>query len=85
MMKKLILLFSSAIVALGLAGCNGADGDLGQTLQNNEGTNLEAEIKRIEADKTMPPQAKQAALGQLKSRQAQGKILAESAQKKANN
>ena len=72
---KFLSITLALFVVLGIAGCK--SDDLGNV--NPEPPKVDDSIKRIEADKHMPQAAKDAAIGQLKAREAQGKAMAEAA------
>lgn len=63
------------VLALNLIGCG--DGDLGKV--DAPPPKVEDSIANIESNPHMPQQAKDAAIGQLKAREAQGKAMAEAA------
>ena len=80
MRNHIIRLAIAALAAAFALGCN-KNADLGQTLSNNEGASIDAEIKRIEEDPNMPDIAKQNALAQLRARQQAGQNMSEAMQK----
>lgn len=72
-MHKTKLFLGGLVLGLSLVtvGCgNSGGGDLG-TQVSDQGPSVEDEIKKIEANKNMPPQAKAAVIGQLRARQGE--------------
>jgi hypothetical protein len=81
-MKKPLILIVGILAAICMTACGSKNSDLGQNIRNDDGAAaIQAEIDRIENDQNMPPQAKQAALGQLRARQQAGAKMSEAMQK----
>jgi hypothetical protein len=81
-MKRTLILMVGVLAAVSMSACGSKNSDLGQTIRNDDGAAaIQAEIDRIENDPNMPPQAKQAALGQLRARQQAGATMSEAMQK----
>lgn len=79
MKRNSFLLIIAAVLAISLIGCG--ESDLGTTVDNTKVSTPEAEIAKIEANPNMPPQAKEAAIGQIKARAEAAKAQAEAVSK----